>query len=196
MTPQTRNLLLVLGGVVVLYALSRTQRGGEIISNLVGGSVDKVKHFLEGEEGKSLKVYLDNATPPKWTVGVGHLIRSTDTVLRDGVWQKLHPYGPVTIITEAESDAFLKADTREATEAVDGGVKRLATTNQRAAMISLAFNIGSTAFRESTLLRKFNAGDIAGAANEFLRWVYSGDKTTPNKGLVNRRERERKLFLS
>lgn len=59
------------------------------------------------------------------------------------------------------------------------------------AYISLAYNIGSSAFCSSTLVRKLNARDYAGACAEISRWVYvSGRKV---QGLVSRRERERKL---
>jgi len=189
-------LLGALGLALVLYGLSRTQRGGEIISNIVGVAVDKVKNLLAAEEGESLKVYQDNATPPVWTVGVGHAIVSTDTVLRNGVATKLHPYGPVTEITQAESDAFFKRDSAFATHAVDDNVKVLLTTNQRAALISLVFNIGVNAWKASTILRLINESDFAGAADQFSRWIYSGDKTKPNPVLVGRRERERTLFVS
>ncbi|MCD9436513.1 lysozyme, partial [Klebsiella pneumoniae] len=46
----------------------------------------------------------------------------------------------------------------------------------------------------STLLKKLNAGDIKGAADEFLRWNKSGGKVL--NGLTRRREAERALFLS
>ena len=42
-------------------------------------------------------------------------------------------------------------------------------------------------------------GDIKGAANEFDKWVYVKNKNTGKKevsqGLVNRRKREKDLFL-
>jgi lysozyme len=50
------------------------------------------------------------------------------------------------------------------------------TQNQFDALVSLVFNIGGGAFRKSTLLKKLNAGDIQGAADQFLVW---------NKGTVN-----------
>ncbi|EBY2991617.1 lysozyme, partial [Salmonella enterica subsp. enterica serovar Typhimurium] len=46
----------------------------------------------------------------------------------------------------------------------------------------------------STLLRKLNSGDYAGAADEFLRWNKAGGKVL--NGLTRRREAERALFLS
>ncbi len=45
----------------------------------------------------------------------------------------------------------------------------------------------------STLLRKLNAGDHAGAADEFPKWNRGGGKVL--RGLVRRRAAERKLFL-
>lgn len=188
-------LLIGLAGAIVLFALSRTRKGQVIIEEIAddtGEVVSKLKAFIAGEEGERLTVYLDNASPPKWTVGVGHLVLASDTVRG----QKIHPFGPITVITPEESEMFFARDVAEASEAVDGGVKRLANSNERTAMISLAYNIGATAFRNSTLLKLFNAGDKQGAADQFHRWVYSGDKTKPNPGLVARRQRERELFLS
>lgn len=68
------------------------------------------------------------------------------------------------------------------------------TANQEAALASFAFNLGTGALRSSTLMRLLSEGDVAGAADQFGRWVYAGGKVWP--GLVNRREREKELFLA
>lgn len=65
--------------------------------------------------------------------------------------------------------------------------------NQFDALVSLTYNIGQTAFSNSTLLKKLNAKDYQGAADQFLRWNKGGGKVM--KGLVRRREAERALFL-
>ena len=57
------------------------------------------------------------------------------------------------------------------------------------AFVSLAYNIGSGAFCSSTLVRKLNASDYAGACAEIDRWTYAGGKRLP--GLVKRRAEER-----
>ncbi|HCD1077247.1 TPA: glycoside hydrolase family protein, partial [Proteus mirabilis] len=49
----------------------------------------------------------------------------------------------------------------------------------------------TTAFARSTLLKKLNAGDGAGACEEIKRWVYAGGKVW--RGLVSRREVESAL---
>lgn len=61
----------------------------------------------------------------------------------------------------------------------------------RAAFTSFAFNAGSRNFCTSTMARKLNAGDLAGACAELSRWTRAGTKTLP--GLVRRRAEERAL---
>lgn len=57
------------------------------------------------------------------------------------------------------------------------------------AYVSLAYNIGSGAFCNSTLVRKLNGGDYAGACAEITRWNMAGGRVL--QGLVNRRAKER-----
>ena len=54
------------------------------------------------------------------------------------------------------------------------------------AYISLAYNIGPGAFCASTLTRKLNAGDYAGACAEILRWTrFQGrDCAAPENGRI------------
>lgn len=56
------------------------------------------------------------------------------------------------------------------------------------AYVSLTYNIGETAFCGSTLVKRLNAGDYAGACNEILRWDYF--KGRPQPGLTKRRQGE------
>ncbi|APF12027.1 hypothetical protein BKC11_04965 [Salmonella enterica subsp. enterica serovar Typhimurium] len=68
------------------------------------------------------------------------------------------------------------------------------TTEQADTLISDYQKRGVRTEKTSTLLRKLNAGDYAGAADEFLRWNKAGGKVL--NGLTRRREAERALFLS
>ena len=61
------------------------------------------------------------------------------------------------------------------------------------AYLSLAYNIGPTAFCNSTLVRRLNSQDYAGACREILRWNRAGGKVV--QGLVNRREAEYKQCI-
>lgn len=56
------------------------------------------------------------------------------------------------------------------------------------AYISLSYNIGSGAFCRSTLVKKLNAQDYAGACLEILKWDrFKGERL---RGLTLRREKE------
>lgn len=59
---------------------------------------------------------------------------------------------------------------------------------QKAALLSFTYNLGETNLRSSTLLKKLNRKDHAGACKELVRWVYSGGKFY--RGLLNRRKDE------
>jgi lysozyme len=61
------------------------------------------------------------------------------------------------------------------------------------AFVSFAYNIGPKAFCNSTLVAKLNKEDYEGACNEMARWVYVKGRKV--QGLVNRREKERRLCL-
>ncbi|WP_173506474.1 lysozyme, partial [Marinobacterium sp. xm-m-383] len=71
------------------------------------------------------------------------------------------------------------------------------TQPQYDALASFIFNLGGANFRTSTLLRKLNAYDYVGAADEFLRWnkQRQGGQMVVLRGLTKRREEERALFL-
>ena len=97
-------------------------------------------------------------------------------------------------ITQAEADERLQRRlAREFVPGVLAVLTRPATQAQFDAMVDLAYNIGVAAFQGSTLVRLFNAGDQAGAAEQFLRWNRSGGKVL--LGLRRRRAADRARFL-
>ena len=61
------------------------------------------------------------------------------------------------------------------------------------AFTSFAFNVGTEAFCSSTLVKKLNQGDYAGACSELKRWVYVDGRRV--QGLVNRREAEFQMCM-
>lgn len=100
---------------------------------------------------------------------------------------------PGKTITLAEAERLLRDDLIYFETGVSQLVKVRLTANQFAALVSFSYNVGLTALKESTLLRKLNAKDYQGAADELLRWNKAGGK--PLLGLTRRREAERSLFL-
>ncbi len=124
--------------------------------------------------------YSPKATQPlpgdKWTVGFGH----TEAVT------------PGTSTTLEQAFRLLKSDVTRAERVVREVVTRPLNQNQFDALTSLVFNIGSTAFVKSTLLKRLNAGDLDGVAKEWMRWKYFNGKAVP--GLEKRRELELAVF--
>ena len=120
------------------------------------------------------------------------------TAYDDGVGVQTIGYGhtkgvkPGMTITADQAVQFLREDLHSAERDIDRLVTVHLCQHQFDALASLVFNIGGTAFRDSTLLRKLNAGDYAGAAVQLDRWVHGGGKIMP--GLVKRRAAERALF--
>lgn len=142
--------------------------------------IDLIKSF----EGCRLKAYPDPATGGEpWTIGVGHTSAAGPPAVRRGL-----------TITDQEATDILKADLAKFEAAVSKTLTKMPTPNQFAAMVSLCFNIGPGAFAKSSVVRKFNAGDTAGAAKSFLLWNRAAGKVMA--GLTRRREAERKLFLT
>ena len=90
--------------------------------------------------------------------------------------------------TLEECNRLLDQDLAEHAAGTMAAIKVPTTPGERAAYVSFTYNVGVGAFRSSTMLKKLNAGDHAGACNELLRWTKAGGKEL--KGLVRRRQAE------
>lgn len=100
-------------------------------------------------------------------------------------------------ILPEQADAALKTQLLEIQQHLDKTVKVKLSDRQLSALASLSYNVGVGFIENSTLLRKLNAGDYAGAANEFLRWDKANvsGRLVQLPGLTRRRQAERELFL-
>lgn len=97
-------------------------------------------------------------------------------------------------ISKAKAEELFKQDVKWAVDAVNENVVVTLNQKQFDALVSFVFNIGETNFKKSTLLKKLNAGNYTGAADELLKWVKQKGVTL--RGLVRRRQEEREYFLS
>ena len=84
-------------------------------------------------------------------------------------------------------------DVRRFEASVNDLVKVDITQGMFDALVSFCYNLGAGSLKGSTLLKKLNAGDTAGAAEEFLKWDKANGKSLA--GLTARREAERQLFI-
>lgn len=137
--------------------------------------VELIKYY----EGLRLSAYQCSAGV--WTIGYG---------TTSGVYEGQR-------ISAEEAERLLKKDLNKFSLDVEDLVTVPLNSNQFSALVSFVYNLGEGALRTSTLLRKLNSGDYAGAADEFPRWnkaVVNGQMTVL-EGLTRRRAAERKLFL-
>ncbi len=131
-------------------------------------------------EGLRLNSYDDGVGV--WTIGWG------TTVYPNG--QKVKKGDKITL---EQAKQYKAHDLTKFEKAVNDAVKVPLNQNQFNALVSLAYNIGESAFTNSTLVKRLNDGNYKAAADQFLAWVNAGGKRM--QGLVNRRNKERELFL-
>ncbi|ECW2407668.1 lysozyme [Salmonella enterica] len=94
--------------------------------------------------------------------------------------------------THSECMDLLDSDLKPVYAAINRLVKVPLTDYQRTALATFVFNTGTGAFSSSTLLKKLNAGDYAGARDQMARWVFAAGHKW--KGLMNRREVEMAIW--
>ncbi len=120
-----------------------------------------------------------------WTIGWGH---TGPEVCKGLVW------------TQDYADKVFVEDLIPRERDVNSLLQVKVTQGQFDALVSFAYNVGADidadslaeGLGDSTLLRKVNAGDFVGAADEFLKWNKNDGKVM--LGLKRRRAAERALF--
>ncbi len=133
---------------------------------------DKGIEFIKREEGEVLTSYRCSAGV--WTIGVGHTGKDVTSNMR---------------ITKQKSDELLKSDLRRFENCINENVRVELKQREFDALVSLAFNIGCNAFKNSTLLRKINEkATFEEIEKSWKMWRMSNGKI--NNILVKRRERE------
>lgn len=138
-------------------------------------------NLIKGFEGFETRAYQDSVGI--WTIGHGTIKYPNGKAVAKG-----------DTCTAAQAVEYMVNDLKGFEAKVNEVVKVPLTQNQYNALVSLTYNIGQTAFANSTLARKLNAKDYAGAADQFLVWNKAGGRVI--QGLVNRRTAERNVFLA
>lgn len=144
-----------------------------------GGAVAIAVALLGGNDGvEGLRHYPYQDVGGVWTVCSG--ITGPDVV-------KGRYY------SDAECDALLAKLLAPVKKAVDASVRVPIDDYTRAALYSFAYNVGVSAFKNSSLLRHLNAGNTAQACDDLRAWVYVNKQR--NRGLINRREIDRQVCI-
>ena len=142
----------------------------------------KGKAIIKQYEGFRAKPYLCPAGVPTIGYGATYYMDGRKVTLGDAA------------ISEADGDKLLDKMLVKYEDAVNRYVQVPINQNQFDALVSFCYNVGQENLRNSTLLKKVNAKDFKGAADQFLRWNRAGGKVLA--GLTKRRTDERKLFLA
>lgn len=130
--------------------------------------------FTQAQEGRVLKTYRDIGGVLSYCDGATENARAGATY------------------TPAQCDAQLDRDL----ERHAAGIARCVpmdrlTDGQRVAFVDAAYNIGISAFCDSSMARRANAGDMTGACDALLLWNRVAGREVV--GLTARRQREREL---
>jgi len=160
--------------------------------------------FISRWEGIILTPYICAAG--KWTIGVGHVIRATDSFssIPNGKVRELlaskdknHPVASLKIPKE-EAFAILAKDVEVTEKALIKDIVVPLTQNQFDALVSFGFNCGTGVYRTSGACKSLNAGDYQAFTVKLLEWckIKVGGVARVNQGLLNRRKSEVELFNS
>jgi GH24 family phage-related lysozyme (muramidase) len=148
-------------------------------------SFDEIYNWLRAQEGPpSYTAVPDGKTKDGkqlYSIGLGHQIQANELYLM------------TARLSDEEVLKIFQKDIEGIRSSMNKVIKVPINKNQQLALLSLRYNIGGTAFNKSTLLRRLNEGNFNDAAMRFAEWRLSEGKI--NQGLVNRREREKQLFL-
>ena len=144
----------------------------------------KCAEKVAGYEGIKLKAYPDPKTGGKpFTIGCGTTVYPSGKSVNLG-----------ETCTKDQALTYLQHDLIKFGNYVNQYVTVKLNQNQFDALVSFTYNLGPANLKSSTLLKKLNAGDYQGAADQFLKWVSPGTSVTA--GLTKRRTDERAWFLS
>jgi lysozyme len=149
--------------------------------NISPKGLDLIKKW----EGCELEAYLDPVGIP--TIGYGTIAYPDGREVAMG-----------DRITKEQADGFLMHECASFCARVEELVTVPLNQNQFDALVSFAYNVGGGALGGSTLLRKLNQSDYAGAASEFLQWNKGkvNGQMVEISGLTNRRKDEKAVFES
>lgn len=177
---------------------------------LVAQAVNIAKKFIRPGEGLELRAYPDAASPLSKTLSnMGKLVlyklgkfELTKDLLKLDAEPVSIGYGQTggiklgTVWTlEQAEEALSKQVTTRALDVLKSAPNLLKHSPEKlAACISLQYNIGSEAFRTSTVAKMIAQEDMPAAAQAFKRFNIA--KGVVNQGLINRRQAEVDLFLS
>lgn len=132
-------------------------------------------NLIKSFEGLRLNSYQDSVGV--WTIGFG-----TTRGIKAGM-----------TISAEQAERMLQNDIARFEPQIEHLVNVELSQSQWDALMSFTYNLGAANLESSTLLKRLNAGNYAGAAEQFPRWNKAGGQVL--SGLTKRRAAERAMFL-
>jgi len=137
--------------------------------------------LIEHYEGCYLQAY--QCPAGVWTVGIGTTRYPFGEQVKEGD----------TLESRQQAVALMQGDLKRFELAVAKLVDVPLDQHEFDALVSLVYNIGVGAYKDSTLLKKINAGaGVDEIVLEWMRWNKAGGKVS--QGLINRRKSEVHLY--
>ncbi len=193
------TVLTFLSGGLLLYVLFRIFRKKEKIQSeeqkpiLFSPSPKKSEptyeeyfNWLRAKENVTYTAKRDGQDSKgndKFSIGMGHQIQPGEEYLFN------------TTITETKVRELFKKDIEEIVKDVNSVVKVPLTRNQKLALVSIRYNVGTGGFRSGKLLSTLNSGNYAGVAAIIPTFITTSNGGIFNLGLANRRKTEQALFI-
>lgn len=143
---------------------------------------DKALELIKEFEGLRLNAYRDPVGV--LTIGYGY---TNDAGFGPGV-------SPGDVWTAQQAEDMLREGVMRFAGNIQPHFAIKPNPDQFGAFVSLAYNIGWQSFIKSTALKRWNAGDVRGAAEAVTWWNKAGGKVL--RGLTRRREAEAALILA
>ncbi len=145
--------------------------------------LDKRGNHVIYDDATKKPVNPNEPLPKGATIGYGHLVKPGE-YFSNG-------------ITERQAIALLRSDIAVAERAVQNNITSNLTQNQYDALVSLAYNIGASAFKNSTVVKYINNPDFHSSIYSDLESAWKAWNRTQGKvsnGLINRRQNEWNLY--
>ena len=147
----------------------------------------KARNFIQGEEKFVEEAYMPTPNDV-WTIGYGHTGKVDGKEITSGMK-----------ITKEKAEELYRKDFEAHIKPL-GEIQVPLTSNQKIALASFSFNLGPNGLRNSSIFKNLQKGDYKAAADSFDKYVGQRNRQTGKievlRGLVNRRKKEKELFLT
>ena len=147
--------------------------------------LDKYGNHVVYDDATGKPVNPNETLPKGATIGYGHLVKP-DEDFKNG-------------ITEQQAVALLRSDIAVAERTVQNNITANLTQNQYDALVSLAYNIGASGFKNSTVVEYINNPNFHSSIYSDLESAWKAWNQTQGKvsnGLINRRQNEWNLYAA